>query len=120
YRKPAVFDKTGWYAFPYLDQGEFYSEFGSFDVRITLPENYLLAATGVRIDAEEENIFLEEKIQEANNHIQNKTRYKNRMECPPSSNKFKTVRFKQYRVHDFAWFADKRFYVLKDQIELPV
>ncbi len=25
---------------PYLDQGEFYSEFGSFDVRITVPEYF--------------------------------------------------------------------------------
>ena len=25
---------------PYLDQGEFYSEYGSFDVYLTLPENY--------------------------------------------------------------------------------
>ena len=31
---------------PYLDQGEFYSEFGNYDVRITLPENYVVASTG--------------------------------------------------------------------------
>ncbi len=37
YPKPAVYDRTGWHQMPYLDQGEFYSEYGSFDVSITLP-----------------------------------------------------------------------------------
>ncbi len=46
YPKPAVYDKQGWHPMPYLDQGEFYSEFGSYDVRITVPEYYAVAATG--------------------------------------------------------------------------
>ncbi len=46
YPKPAVYDKKGWHEMPYLDQGEFYSEFGNYDVEITLPSKYILAATG--------------------------------------------------------------------------
>ncbi|HXB32577.1 MAG TPA: M1 family metallopeptidase, partial [Puia sp.] len=46
YPKPAVYDSYGWHPIPYLDQGEFYSEFGDFDVRITLPRRFVVAATG--------------------------------------------------------------------------
>ncbi|MDV7401946.1 hypothetical protein RZS08_61565, partial [Arthrospira platensis SPKY1] len=53
YPKPAVYDQDGWHYMPYLDMGEFYSEFGRFDVRITLPGNYKVAATG-RLENEAE------------------------------------------------------------------
>ena len=46
YPKPAVYDKDGWHPMPYLNMGEFYSEFGSFDVTISLPKEYRVMATG--------------------------------------------------------------------------
>ena len=49
---------------PYLNQGEFYSEFGSYDVKISLPKNYLLAATGDRINEAEEEQWLLSKVEE--------------------------------------------------------
>ncbi|MDQ6757127.1 MAG: M1 family metallopeptidase, partial [Bacteroidota bacterium] len=60
YPKPAVYDSKGWHPIPYLDQGEFYSEFGSFDVQITLPKNYVVAATG-DLQNEDEKKWLKEK-----------------------------------------------------------
>ncbi len=57
YPKPAVYDRTGWHPMPYLDQGEFYAEFGSFDVRITVPNQYVVAATG-DLQNEEEKQWL--------------------------------------------------------------
>ena len=53
YPKPAVYDKKGWHPIPYLDQGEFYSEFGAFDVTITVPSAYVIGATGTLQNAEE-------------------------------------------------------------------
>lgn len=118
YPKPAVFDRYGWHQMPYLNQGEFYSEFGSFDVSVSLPKNYLLAATGDRIDEQEEEEWLAAKVAETEQMIADK-KYSFDNSFPPSSDTVKTIRFKQYRVHDFAWFADKRFHVLKGKVYLP-
>jgi hypothetical protein len=118
YPKPAVFDKEGWHAMPYLNQGEFYSEFGSFDVSITLPKNYVLAATGDRIDEPEEEQWLLSKVEETEKMIASKN-FSHDQSFPPSSKEYKTIQFRQYRVHDFAWFADKRFHVLKGNTMLP-
>ena len=58
--KPAVYDSKGWHPMPYLDQGEFYSEFGNYDVRITVPENYVVAATG-ELQNEDEKEWLKKR-----------------------------------------------------------
>ena len=47
YPKPAVYDENGWHPMPYLDQGEFYAEFGKYTVTINVPEEYIVAATGI-------------------------------------------------------------------------
>ena len=59
YPKPAVYDKDGWHPMPYLNMGEFYSEFGRFDVKITLPENYRIMATGDMVNADKELALLD-------------------------------------------------------------
>jgi hypothetical protein len=62
YPKPAVYDNRGWHPMPYLNQGEFYSEFGNFDVTITLPKDYIVAATG-KLKNEDELKWLKEKAE---------------------------------------------------------
>ncbi|MBK7409876.1 MAG: M1 family metallopeptidase [Saprospirales bacterium] len=124
YPKPAVYDREGWHAMPYLDMGEFYSEFGSFDVTLTLPANYVVAATGV-LQTESEKQFLRDKVAETQKWLEtdppekvdSKTMNK-RDTFPPSSSEWKTIRYTAERVHDFAWFADKRFHVLDGEVEL--
>ena len=119
YPKPAVYDANGWNPMPYLDQGEFYSEYGSFDVNITLPSNYVLAATGDRYDNEAEEKFLQGKILTTEKKIKGLDSLVKDMSFPVSDTIFKTVRFKQENVHDFAWFADKRYNVLRGEMVLP-
>ncbi len=93
YPKPAVYDVNGWNPMPYLNMGEFYSEFGSFDVSITLPQNYTVVATGEcqSIGELQQNKFLDSDT------------------TPKSDEVNKTVRFIADNVHDFAWFASKRW-----------
>ena len=47
YPRMAVYDDVrGWNHEPYIGAGEFYLEYGSFDVSLTVPANYIVAATG--------------------------------------------------------------------------
>ena len=52
-RMCAYYDQEGWQVKPYIGQGEFALEFGSFKVEITVPEDYVVAATGELTNAEE-------------------------------------------------------------------
>ena len=54
YPKPAVYDGE-WHAMPYLTQGEFFSEFGSFKVAVSVPEKHVIAATGNLISKSNHN-----------------------------------------------------------------
>ena len=123
FAKPAVFDKNGWHPMSYLDQGEFYSEFGNYDVSITIPKNYILMATGDLQNAEELD-FLNKKAELTSQLIkENRLPVRDSfgrkdMSFPKSSTEKKTLRFVQKNVHDFAWFTDKRYHVLKGELDL--
>lgn len=117
YPKPAVYDREGWHPMPYLDNGEFYSEFGTFDVTITLPENYLVAATG-ELQEEKELDWLRMKSQARISGPEVGREESNWQDFPPSSASTKTIGFHAEDVHDFAWFADKRWYVRHDTLQL--
>ena len=109
--KPAVYDAAGWHPMSYCDQGEFYSEFGSYDVRIQIPRNYIVLATGTCTDPEEIAWL---------NHLAQKAKPSDTLyqhSFPESDSIFKTVRFIADKVHDFAWFADKRWIVDHDSMQ---
>ena len=143
YPKPAVYDNKGWHPMPYLDQGEFFSEFGNYHVQITVPESYVVAATG-QLQNENEIKWLEQKASQDPSQqpiisIKNpvlvtkpkKTKkvYKPTIHHPKKIintkneqqvlEKTKTLVFDQKNVHDFAWFADKNFMVRHDTMRLP-
>jgi len=113
YPKPAVYDQNGWHPMPYLEQGEYYSEFGNFNVQITVPKNYVVAATG-ELQNKDELSWLLNRKNFAWEPIKKKIKSKGVVKTiiqkfPASSAETKTLRYTQSNVHDFAWFADKRF-----------
>lgn len=124
YPKPAVYDSRGWHPMPYLQQGLPYSEPGNFDVTITLPENYVVAATGV-LQNESEKAWLKTR----SSYTWKATRYRKKIKggsyktirelFPPTAATTKTLHYKQNNVYNFAWFADKRFIVNHDTCALP-
>ncbi|MFT6716624.1 MAG: hypothetical protein ACJA0Q_001268 [Saprospiraceae bacterium] len=119
--KPAVYDQQGWHPYPYLDQGEFYSEFGDFEVNITLPKNYLVAATGdLGVGSNNsEYDFLEKHVKETTEFLNKNIFPVGYSEFPSSSKQYKTLSFSQKNVHDFAWFTDKRWLVSHEYVIIP-
>ena len=109
---------------PYLDQGEFYGEFGRFNVRITLPENYVVAAPGQLLNEDEEKwlaarsnfsfVPKKQKIKTKAGAIKVITE-----KTPASATRTKTLHYQLEQAHDFAWFADKRFVVTQQNCPLP-
>lgn len=96
YPKPAVLDENGWHPMPYLNQGEFYSEFGSYQVTLDVPAGMIVAATGTLVN-EEARSFRESLVNRPLD-IQDKIREQQKGR--------RTWEFKADSVHDFVWFAD--------------
>ncbi len=113
YPKPAVFDKNGWHEMPYLDMGEFYSEYASYHVNITLPAAYVGGATGILQTTAEANAYKTTGSYNTAHREDQQQLYK-----PLSADSFKTLTYYADSVVDFAWFADKEFIVEYDTMQL--
>lgn len=113
YPKPAVFDKDGWHEFPYLDMGEFYSEYGDYKVNITLPSTYIVGATGVLQTADE---LAQYKSTGAKNLAEKSDQPALYKAKDPKGKK--TLTYVMDNVPDFAWFADKNFVIQYDTLKL--
>jgi hypothetical protein len=147
YPKPAVYDSHGWHPIPYLDQGEFYSEFGDFDVHITVPKSFIIAATGELQDApvrQESGPPPPPQTAATNPNPRPPTASPHRNTHPAAklptraaahpvhpihpgpqitgtttpTEPTKTLHYHQNNIHDFAWFADRHFYTAHDTLLL--
>lgn len=79
--KPGVYEEgKGWNCHQYHLNSEFFADFAEFTVHITVPESFVVGASGRQIDA-----------------------------VPNKEKKTVTYTFYQENIHDFAWTADPDF-----------
>ncbi len=79
--KPGVYEEgKGWNCHEYHLNSEFYADFAEFTVHITVPEDFVVGASGKQIKA-----------------------------APDEAKKTVTYTFHQENIHDFAWTADPDF-----------
>ncbi len=89
YPKICAYDRRGWHADPYIGR-EFYGEFGSFKVDITLPKKYIVAATGTLQNGDKIGYGYENEG----------------VVLKPNYGLVTTWKFQGDNIHDFAWAAD--------------
>ena len=113
YPKPAVYDKNGWHEMPYLDMGEFYSEYATYNVKITVPSDYIVGATGVLQTKSEIDAYKKTGAENVKDRKGKPVLYK-----PIAKTATKTLQYYAEHVPDFAWFADKDFVIQYDTVKL--
>ncbi|HEX7050449.1 MAG TPA: M1 family metallopeptidase [Longimicrobiales bacterium] len=126
YPQVAVYDDVmGWHAWPYLGNGEFYLEYGDFDVALTLPEGWLVAATGVLQNPDE---VLTDRVRErlrAALSTDDVVRVVAEEDLGPGTATQQTPggqltwRFTAEDVRDFAWAASDRYLWDATRARLP-
>ena len=106
-------DLEGWLTKPYLGTGEFATEFGDYDVYITVPEDHIVGSTGELQNPEdvlnaaqrarlkksatsEEPVFIVKPVEAEQNRIN-------------TTKKTKTWHFTAENVRDFAWGSSNAF-----------
>lgn len=112
-RMAAYYDRKGWQHNQYLGDGEFALEFGNFKVRITLPANYVVAATGTLknaggvLTAEQRKRL--EKARSSSNPLFIITPEEARKNELTRTKAKTTWMFEAEKVRDFAFAASRQF-----------
>lgn len=106
-------DVEGWNTLPYLGNGEFYLEFGDFQVNITLPSAYIVEASGDLLNPQE--VLTPTAATRLKNALQSEKSIFIRTAQEVSDPKSRpekascTWKFKMNNTRDFAWTASKSF-----------
>jgi hypothetical protein len=116
YPRVCVFDDLrGWNTEPYLGQGEFYLEYGDYNLSITVPAGYIVAATGMLQNAAEVltpteiSRLAQAAKSETPVHIITEDELKSGAARPKSANGMVTWRFAAHNVRDAVWAASPEY-----------
>jgi peptidase M1-like protein len=116
YPRMAVYDDVrGWNTEQYLGQGEFYLEYGSFDVSVTVPADMIVAATGTLqnpdevLTAAQRARLARARTSDQTVIIRGKDEIGDPASRPPTSYPTLTWRFTADSVRDFSWAAARHF-----------
>lgn len=121
YPKVAVYDDVrGWNTQPYLGAGEFYCEYGDFDISITVPSSHFVVCSGEITNAsqvmtsKELTNWTKAKESDATVMIRSSDDFKNL-----SNTGTKTWKFKMSNTRDVAWASSNAFIIDGARINLP-
>jgi hypothetical protein len=112
YPRVCVFDDLrGWNTEPYLGQGEFYLEYGDYNLSVTVPAGYIVAATGMLQNAAEVltpteiSRLAQAAKSETPVHIITEDELKSGAARPKRATGMVTWRFAAHNVRDAVWAA---------------
>jgi len=125
YPKPALYDRRGWHANQYYDETEFFSDYGEFDIEVTLAKEFTLAHVGTLMNEREVFDGLlpvpddDSIIVNALDHVvkDSTTKSYSTLEVTESDtlgsmgelDSLRTWKISARNVHDFAFSADANF-----------
>ena len=125
YPRMAVYDDIkGWNTLPFLGAGEFYCDYGNFDISINVPDDQIVAASGELLNSHE--VLTEKEINRLNEARKSDKTVMiispseiGKSETRPSNGGRTTWHFKINNSRDFTWACSKAFIWDAARVNLP-
>ena len=125
YPRMCVYDDiSGWNTLPYLGAGEFYLEYGTFDVNITVPASHLVVCSGALLNpsevytAEQQNRLKRAESSDDTVMIRSEAEVTQASSRPTAASTL-TWKFRIENSRDVAWASSAAFILDAARINLP-
>ena len=125
YPRMCVYDDvSGWNTFPYTGPGEFYLEYGDFDIKITAPASHIVVCSGELVNPSEvytgEQLLRWTSAKKSNTTvvIRSADEVTNQASRPTGKTSL-TWHFKMINTRDVSWASSPAFIIDAARINLP-